>query len=339
MKKVILAVGMLALLCVAAGAAYNAIHNRYLERKFPVPGKMYEVNGAPMHLFCIGRGTPTVVLENGLGGVWLDWQKVQPELAKTTRVCSYDRGGLGWSDPQPGLRDAKNIAAQLYSLLQKAGEAGPFVLVGASSGGFAVREFAAMYPTEVAGIVFSDSSVPDQIEKLPGAKETQTKRSIRHLNAMWGSVKQASGWSRVTGKCKGEVEEGLEAYSDLARVIECKPSLATSWLGEADNFERSAAEAAEARCCGDIRLLVISQDPDRPKPGWTAQQIAAQPIWNSLQESLKNLSTRSRRIIARNSKHHVMIDRPDVIINGTRELVFEIRGNTTDPEKGTTVVQ
>ena len=84
---------------------------------------------------------------------------------------------------------------------------------------------------------------------------------------------------------------------------------------------------------------MISQDPDRPKPGWSAQEIAGQPIWNSLQEHLKSLSPCSRRIIARSSRHHVMIDRPDVIISGVRQLVTDIRNKVADPEHSITVVE
>jgi pimeloyl-ACP methyl ester carboxylesterase len=326
-------------LCGAAGAGYNVVCLWYLQSRYPVPGKFYQVNGSPMHLYCTGAGSPTVVVESGLGGEWLAWQKVQPELAKTTRVCTYDRAGVGWSELQPGPRDAKNIAAQLHSLLQQAGEIGPVVLVGGSAGGFYVRQFVATYPTEVVGVVFADASVPEQILALPGAKDTEEKRSKRHRDAIWEWLKDASGWARLSGHCQGDLESGLEAYRDLARAEACRPSFETSWLGEADAFEISAEQAAAARCCGDLPLLVISQDPDRPKPGWTAQQIAAQPIWNTLQENLKRLSPHSRRIIARNSGHHVMIDRPDVIINGVRQLVLEIRNKVPDPAEGTTVVQ
>jgi pimeloyl-ACP methyl ester carboxylesterase len=286
------------LVCVAASAAYNAIYARYLRRRYPVPGNFYEVSGSRMHLYCTGRGSPAVVLEGGLGRDWLYWQKVQPELAKTTRVCSYDRAGLGWSDLQPGPRDAVHIASQLHSLLYQAGEAGPLVLVGASAGGFAVREFAATYSAELAGVVFVDTSVPEQITAFPDRKDSPEKRRQRHRDAMLEWLKETSGLARLTGNCNGDIEKGLEAYADLARAEACRPAFAASWLGESDDFWRSADEAAAGNCCGDLPLLIISQDPDRPKPSWSAENIAAQPIWNRLQEGLKRLSPHSRRIIA-----------------------------------------
>jgi len=330
---------MVLVLCVAAGAAYNSISIHYLWSRYPVPGKFYSVNGSSMHIYCVGTGSPSVVLESGRGDDWLYWQKVQPELAKTTRVCSYDRAGLGWSDPQSGSRDAISIATQLHALLQQAGETGPLVMVGASAGGLYVREFAAAYPTEIAGLVFVDASSPEQIQELPRGRDSEAGREKRHREAVVEWVKETSGWSRLSGQCGGEIEKGLESYAPLARAAACRPSITFGELREWDQFWHSAEEAAGAPCCGDLPLLVISQDPDRPKPGWTAESIAANPIWNSLQERLKNLSPRSRRIIARTSGHHIMIDRPDVVIAGIAQLVNEIRHQDVSPKYGSTVVQ
>ena len=127
--------------CVCVGAIYNTIaSSKPAGRPTPVPGDFFQVDGHTMQLpYCVGTGSPTVVLESGLGGDWIYWQKVQPEVGKSTRVCSYDRAGLGWSTPQPPPRDAEVISSQLHSLLKTANEHGPFLLVGASAGGFYVR--------------------------------------------------------------------------------------------------------------------------------------------------------------------------------------------------------
>ncbi len=338
MKSLAFRALMVLLLVVLGSAAYNALYIRYTGRHGP-PGKLYQVNDSPMHLYCTGTGSPTVVLESGLGDDWLVWHKVQPEIAKTTRVCSYDRAGLGWSDLQPGRRDATNIAAQLHGLLQQAHVETPFVLVGASAGGFYAREFASDFPQETAALVFVDSSVPGQIEALPTTRDTPTKRRARHRRAMVEWLKEASGWSRIRGHCKGDVPRGLESFAAVARKGEaCRPSSATSWLGEADEFWGPGAEKALSRCCGDMPLVIISQDTDRSKPALNAPSISAQ-TWNSLQDRLKTLSPRSRRIIARGSGHPVMLDRPDVVINSIRQLVLEIRDKVGDPQEGTTVVQ
>ena len=315
MKRLVLIIVVALVGCVAAGAAYNAIRIRQLARKYSPLGKLISVNGRPMHLYCSGSGSPVVVLEGGLGRDALSWQEVQPELSKTTRVCSYDRPGLGWSELQPGPRDARSIATQLHSLLQQAGERGPFVLVGASAGGYYIRQFYSDHSGEVVGIVFSDSSIPEQVQALSYGRDSEEKKKKRHRDAEWDLVKEATGWARLTGHCQGEVPKGLEAYRGQIAAETCRPSYTMTWLPEWDAFWTSAEQAAQARCCGELPLVIISQDPDRPKPGWSAESLAAQPVWVKLQESLKSLSPHSRRIVARGSGHHVMFDRPDVIID------------------------
>jgi hypothetical protein len=148
--------------------------------------------------------------------------------------------------------------------------------------------------------------------------------------------KEATGWSRLLGDCTPEVEPGLEAYQNLARAEACRPSYATSWRAEADQFWHSADEAAQASCCGDLPLLVISQDPKSPR---SPQAISVRPIWNNLQEHLKALSSRSWRVIARDSGHAVMIDRPDVVIRGVRQVVACTIPQGCDRKFGSTSVE
>lgn len=298
-------------------AVLNMATNEVLRARHPVPGSFYLVNGRPMHLYCSGHGAPTVVLDAGGGNDWLIWQKVQPELAKTQRVCSYDRAGVGWSELQPGIRDAKNISMELHELLTEAGESKPFVLVGASVAGFYTRQYVDLYPSEIAGLVLVDSSTPEQIQAIPGSAYSAELIKRKHREVMLEWWKEASGWALLMGNCKAEVEPGLEAYRDLARAEACRPSYAASWRGEADQFWNSAEEAGRARCCNDLPLLIISQDPDNPQ---STQPTLIRPIWNSLQEGLKGLSPGARRVIARGSGHGIMIDRPDVVIHGIREI-------------------
>jgi alpha/beta hydrolase fold len=129
-----------------AGASYEAIAGGGDAHRYPPPGQLVDVGGERLHIDCVGEGSPTVVLESGLGGSSLDWRLVQPELGKTTRVCAYDRAGMGWSDPSPQPRTPRQIADELHTLLTHAGIAGPYVLVGHSLGGKNVRLFALTHP-------------------------------------------------------------------------------------------------------------------------------------------------------------------------------------------------
>ena len=149
---------------VAGSSAYNAIALHIFWADNPPPGAFYSVNGHRMHINCTGSGSPTIVLEAGLGNDALTWGGVQPVLSSTTRVCSYDRAGFGWSDPLPAPRDADHIAAELHELLLQAKVTGPIVLMGHSIGGMYLRDYATRYPADIVGIVFEDGSTPLQDE-------------------------------------------------------------------------------------------------------------------------------------------------------------------------------
>ena len=148
------------------GMTYQALATQADRRNFPPPGKLVDVGGHRLHIQCAGAGRPTVVLETGALAMSALWGGVQPQVAVDTRVCSYDRAGLGWSEPGPEPRDALHIASELRSLLRNAGETPPYMLVGHSFGGLLVRVYTDQYPEDVVGVVLLDSSHPDQLARL-----------------------------------------------------------------------------------------------------------------------------------------------------------------------------
>jgi pimeloyl-ACP methyl ester carboxylesterase len=122
------------------------------------PGKLIDLGGHQLHLLCTGTGSPTVVVETGLGDFSFDWTLVQHEVSRFTRICTYDRAGYAWSDPGPKPRTFAQINLELHDALQKLGERGPFVLVGHSYGGPVMMNYAAVYPQDAAGMVLVDSA-------------------------------------------------------------------------------------------------------------------------------------------------------------------------------------
>lgn len=122
------------------------------------PGKLVDLGGHRLHVNCSGKGSPTVVVENGLGDFSFDWILVQERVSGFTRICTYDRAGYAWSDPGPKPRTFAQINLELRDALGKLGEHGPFVLVGHSYGGPVIRNFAMTYRSDVAGMVFIDSA-------------------------------------------------------------------------------------------------------------------------------------------------------------------------------------
>jgi pimeloyl-ACP methyl ester carboxylesterase len=135
--------------------------------RYAAPDQLIEVEpGRRINLRCEGRGSPTILLESGLGWSSLSWRKVQPRLAKLTRTCSYDRAGLGFSDPGPMPRRAAVMADDLERLVEKAGLKPPYLLVGNSLGGQPIRLLAFRRPEQVAGIVLADPYVEGQYPAL-----------------------------------------------------------------------------------------------------------------------------------------------------------------------------
>jgi pimeloyl-ACP methyl ester carboxylesterase len=135
--------------------------------RYPMPGASYDVGGHRLHLNCTGTGRPTVVLENGMSETSPLWSAITTEVAKKTRVCAYDRAGQGWSGDAAGPQDGLAVAADLHTLLARAGETGPYVLAGHSTGGTLAMTYAARYPAQVAGLVLLDSSSPYQFTDQP----------------------------------------------------------------------------------------------------------------------------------------------------------------------------
>src|SRR5437016_14256702 len=150
---------LLALLSQALASAVDASH--YL-----APGKLVDIGGYRLHINCTGTGSPTVILDAGLGGTSLDWSKVQPAVARFTRVCSYDRAGYGWSETGPGPRTSQQMVTELHLLLAHAQINGPYILVGHSLGGLNMRLYAYHYPQEVAGMILLDSTSEHQFSQF-----------------------------------------------------------------------------------------------------------------------------------------------------------------------------
>ena len=123
---------------------------------------MVNVGTHSLHIHCLGKGTPTVVFEAGLQFWSSQWHWVHRRVAERTRVCGYDRSGLGWSEPGPGPFDGESIARELHGLLQGAGESGPYVLVGHSLGGMQVRIYYRLFRAEVVGLVMVDPGIPTE---------------------------------------------------------------------------------------------------------------------------------------------------------------------------------
>ncbi len=153
---------------------------------YPPPGKLVDVGGHRLHVYCTGAGSPTVILESGASSFSIDWALVQPAVSRTNRVCSYDRAGYGWSEPAPYDLRGEEATRDLHAALDSLGEKAPFLLVGQSMGGRFVRLFARRYSTEVAGMVLVDAEDEDGLFMGVGGKPVAiSSLSDAEFDAAW----------------------------------------------------------------------------------------------------------------------------------------------------------
>ena len=264
-----------------------------------------------MHIDCTGQGSPTVVLESGLGDSYVSWRKVQPQIAKFTRVCSYDRAGLGFSDSSSRPRTSQVIAEELHALLHAAGIAPPYILAGHSMGGFDVRLFASLYRGEVAGMVLVDSSHPEQENRFPPELKNMEGRWLREAELL--EYTMPFGIPRLLDLCESDPVE---------RAAECNFHSARESVAEMKAFAESGAQAASTGPLGDLPLAVLSHDPEKPSDDLPPDLAkSTNEAWEKMQEELAHLSSRGTQSIAKNSGHYIQIDRPEIVVDAVRGVV------------------
>lgn len=311
-----------------------------LAAAYPPPGQMVDVGGYRLHINCQGAavpGSPTVVMEGGNAESCLTWASVQPEVAKFTRVCTYDRAGLGWSERSPKPRTASNIVEELHTLLTNAGVEPPYVLVGHSIGGMYVRLYAHEHPDQIAGIVLVDSAHEQQDVRFP--------ESVRRLNQL--SYKMMG---RVMRLLKTLNSTGLLALfagpAGRAWATPIPQEVRSTYLGVAfsdtkyfetatqetaaleENF--AAVRAAKIETIGNIPLVVLSAGLS-PIPPEGGRGISAEDaehfkaVSAELHAELAALSPRGKRLVADRSGHYIQVDQPELVIDAIREVVQAVR--------------
>lgn len=310
-----------------AGASWNFLAIRHARWTNPPPGHLYDVNGRAMHLYCTGKGLPTVVLESGHGDDFTAWGKVQPALSRVTRTCSYDRAGFGWSESQPGARDGIHIADQLHALLAEAGITTPVVLAGHSAGGLYSRIYTSRFPQGVAGLILVDATTPNPLPHPPFVSALD-----HHSNAEFAFVKAsvALGVARLMGQCDA-IPAGLETYAGWIRASACDYPQLDEYVREDRALDDSRKQGAETGPFGNLPLLVLSQDPKLAMPAFLAKRVT-QKDWlraaaahDQEQAAYLQLSTNSRRVVATGSGHYIQYERPDVVVQETTTLIRRIR--------------
>ncbi len=303
--RVLLVLVVLLVLLAAAGLLYQGIASAVDASRYPASGKLINVGGYRLHINCIGTGSPTVILDAGLGGSSLDWSLVQPEVATFTRVCSYDRAGYGWSDYGPKPRTSGRIVAELHTLLIGAGIPGPYILVGQSFGGLNVRLYAYTYPQEVAGMVLVDASHENDPTALKAIMDGQQQLSTCQHFAPFGVVRLLGSLNQFISPYPSAIQAVVKAHLYQTRFC-------GTWYDESAAWDESISQVLTARAqhsLGHLPLVVITHGKD------------LDASWQALQNDLAGLSSNSTHVIASMSGHAIMFDQPDLVIAAIRQIV------------------
>jgi pimeloyl-ACP methyl ester carboxylesterase len=338
LHSVILMTMGIAGLALLAGWVYQQVATAGDRRRYPAPGEMFDLQGYRLHLLAMGHGSPTVIFESGLMSTVLSWDKVQPEIAKSTRAVSYDRAGLGWSDPGPAPRDAEQIVSELHRLLERAHVSAPFILVGHSFGGLTMRLFAERYPEQVAALVLIDPVVPGEWNPANEHNAKRIRMGARILRrasllARCGLIRFVSLLFRVGAKTiadplvrimskgapKGDGTSSSPLFWNLpaseramAPVFWVQPKFTETIASQLENLPRSAAQVAVAEDLEGKTITIISAADTN------AERKAAH-------NATTRLSSGGKHVIATGSSHWVMTDEPELVLEAIREMIARVR--------------
>ena len=310
-RRTIQGIGTLFLTTIAIGGLYQTVCLFRERSAFPMPGRLVDVGGYKMHIYCTGQGSPAVILDSGLGDSFISWQSVQPQISSFVRVCSYDRAGMGYSEASPRPRTSYVFAEELHQLLHNAGIAPPHIFAGHSMAAYNIRLYASLFKSDVAGIVLVDGCHPDQLNRFPRALDAMNPGWIRQGKFL--EFTMPTGIPRLLGYC---------GDSEALRAAECTFNDARENAAERETFRKSAALAKNAPLSSDLPLTVISHDPglrDESLP--VNVDRATNAAWEQMQEELSHLSGTGTRIVAKGSGHYIQNDRPDVVIHAVHEMV------------------
>ena len=291
---------------------------------YPPPGRMIDIGGRKLHLNCQGKGSPTVILIAGGSAFSIDWDLVQPQVSKLTRVCSYDRAGLAWSDSGPADETVEQTISDLHKLLKRAREKEPYVLVGASIGGIFIRAYQRTYPKEVAGLVFANSS--NRIGKVVNGKGALiwdfTEDELRAGYPLPPSVTKGAKPAK-----EGPPFDRLSAQLQAVRLwldvqlwekwdpAKANPQSELSWRKEfLREFEETDGTTSPL---GNLPVLVLASGPKATEVERRSRNGAA--------ARLDFLSSNTVHMTATGSGHEIHLFQPDQVVTALERMVQAVR--------------
>jgi pimeloyl-ACP methyl ester carboxylesterase len=281
----------------------------------PAPGRLIDIGGRKLHINCAGNGTPTVILEAGASSFAIDWSLVQPEVAKATRVCSYDRAGSGWSDPRPDVETPRRVIQDLHTGLQAAGEKPPYVMVGASMGGVYIRLYQLEYPAEVAGLVFVDPSTEDVLFAMYQGKGVAiaSLTAAELLTTMPTTAVPVPRRSAQTGTPFDRLPRelfGIRVKLEQRLIDSVPPMVPADVVRESAEGQRAAlARLQQSRTQADAPINAVPVVVLTRRDGPVAAHL-----------SLAKLSKRSRHAVVPGAGHEIHLFAPATVVQAITEV-------------------
>jgi pimeloyl-ACP methyl ester carboxylesterase len=322
-KRVLVGIAGLVLVLLLAGMVFQFVTTKIDESRYPALGEMVDARGYNLHLNCTGEagGAPTVVMDSGLGGTVLDWQLVQPELAKSMHVCTYDRAGMGWSDPGPQPRTSQQIVKELHTVLGNAGVTEPYVLVGHSFGGTNMQVYASQYPDEVAGMVLIDSALEDE----KAVALTQSHQPSPLLMKIYATI----GLTRLPYTLGGETS-GLTSpeLEDEQAAISSHRKHIFAVADENSSLEESFDEnRTDPMSLGDKPLMVLTAGSVQlAGTGLSEEQMnLIDELHSESQAALTQRSENAKQIIVADSGHYIHVEQPGLVTDAIHQVVEAAR--------------
>lgn len=304
--------GVVSLILLAvAGAAWQAIATRRIERQHPPPGRLVDVGGHRLHLHVRGEGSPTVVIEAGLAGASYHYEQVADGIAPFTRVCTYDRAGSGWSDPGPSPRSSQRIVEELRTLLKNAGLEPPFLLVGHSLGVQHARLYASRHPAEVAGLVLVEGNNLDLVPDHVVMGRTPFVQDLLYWSAPLGTPRLALPFILPPGQGDPQTRTfqlGFAVRTKTARAMYEEKAAMSDWRELRKEF----------RPLGDKPVVVISRRVEEGAPESDRFSVEKQ-------RALAGISSRGRFVMASTPQHAIQEHEPRIIVAAVLEMVESLR--------------
>jgi pimeloyl-ACP methyl ester carboxylesterase len=313
MKKALVGIAGLLVIAALASTSYRLFADRGELAATPPPGRLVDVGGHRLHLWCtdsVDPDTPTVLFDSGLGGGAFSWPHITPEVSKITQVCTYDRAGMGYSDPGPTPRTSGQIAKELAALIENSTIPRPVVLVGLSFGGYNTRIVASERPDLVSGLVLISASHENQGERYAAAGVPSGKPPDAMLKL--APIAASLGILRLMGVTLATPPDRAHPHvREFVRATIYRTSRYHTMADELSHTRESGREVSAARRRLTLPLVVVSAG----KGSGPGAEINAE-----MQRDMATLSTRACQVIAEDSGHGIG-NQPEVVVKAIRDVL------------------